>query len=171
MQREMLEQQLADSQAEAAALRGRLGAATAQLCAAATPSNPALLAVLKVWMAVRLQDLCTCASADAPAAASVLRHITTFATLQCRLWTPFAGARCVWTAPTRRQPWARMRQRRASGAAHRMRSRSHGCAAAAPRHYQIQSLLRCTADASACKLTAWYIVPARQLNCPTGGFG
>lgn len=48
MQRDMLEQQLADAQAEAAALRGRLGATTAQLCATATPSNPALLAVLKV---------------------------------------------------------------------------------------------------------------------------
>ena len=44
----MLEQQLAALQAETASLRGRLGAATAQLCAAATPSNPALMAVLKV---------------------------------------------------------------------------------------------------------------------------
>lgn len=47
MQREMLEQQLAAAQQEAAGLRGRLDSATAQLCAAATPSNPALLAVLK----------------------------------------------------------------------------------------------------------------------------
>ena len=44
----MLEQQVASLQAEAGALRGRLGAATTQLCAAATPSNPALMAVLKV---------------------------------------------------------------------------------------------------------------------------
>jgi hypothetical protein len=48
MEREMLEQQLAALQVEVSTLRGRLGAATAQLCAAATPSNPALMAVLKV---------------------------------------------------------------------------------------------------------------------------
>jgi hypothetical protein len=48
MEREMVEQQLAALQVEVSTLRGRLGAATAQLCAAATPSNPALMAVLKV---------------------------------------------------------------------------------------------------------------------------
>ena len=48
MQREMLEVQLAAQQAEAAALKGRLDSTLSELVAAATPSNPKLLHILKV---------------------------------------------------------------------------------------------------------------------------
>lgn len=47
MQREMLEGQLEAQAGEARRLRGRLDAALRELCAAATPSNPRLLHILK----------------------------------------------------------------------------------------------------------------------------
>jgi hypothetical protein len=136
----MLEQQLAAAQAEVNMLRGRLGAATAQLCAAATPSNPALLAVLRVRAYCSQSPMCSNSAGPAQLCAYAVRstsNVVVSRAEQCSV-----SISCKRSGVSRRR-WERTPAQAVSGGARRTKWRSRECAVAPQHRCRMQHQGRC----------------------------